>query len=736
MDNFSSMEKSRHILEYLSIIRKRIWVVVAMFVVVVSLSVLWNVKATPMYQATVQILIEPVNPRVVAFDEIADQNFGHSRYGDYYATQYKLLRGNTLARQTVRALNLTQEGSFGLRRNGSGPFSSLDHVLSDSAAWALRYARGLGEPFLDMSQADSGRPSISPEDIAVKRILEGLDIEPVKGTRLVKVHYESQDPAVAVKIANKLSELYLEMNLRLRFDMNQNASKWLENEIESTRKALMVSEQKLQRYKEKFNLVSLEDRQNIVTQKLKELNSTYTKARTETLGIEVLVRKIRSINGDAGSLDSLPIVMDNPVLQGLRATHIALQREHSDLSKRYKSGHPKLIRLNSRLRLMEKKIKSEIRKLTDNILARYQVARAREMSLKKSLENQKKESLQLNRLAISFRSLKRGVDTNQEIYLELLKRSKETGLMGKLRTSNIRIVEKAKLPTNPVRPRRMRNIVFAMSASLFFGIVLTFFVDHLDRRLRTPEDAGSISGAPLLGVIPDLNHKLSAKGNSLLMRDNDTTILGNQSFREAGIMAASRLGETPKVILVTSCLPGEGKTFVASNLALTMSKTGKTGSRVLLIEGDLHRPGFGEMFGNIPSGGLSQVLRGNADMGEAIRRFPHSTLGILPAGNVVGEPSTLLIQSGLVKLIEPMKAHFDYIFIDTPPLLSVSDPLVWSSCADGAFLVVDMKQVKPEMLQKAVSKLRSLDVPVLGTIPNRVSGAGDYYYGGYDNYSG
>lgn len=735
MDNYSSFEKSRHFLEYLSVIRKRFWVVVAVFVVVVGLSILWNLRATPVFRATSQILIEPISLRVVSYDEIADQKFNRSRYGDYYATQYNLLRGESLARQTVRALNLARMEGFGLPRKGAGSSFSLKRLLSETVAWSIRYVRGRLERYMNLPKTPSTPSPISPEDIAVGRLLEGLDIEPIKGTRLVYIHFESPDPAVAVKIANKLSELYLEMNLRLRFTMNQEASDWLEKEIESTRKALIASEEKLQSYKEKFNLVSLEDRQNIVTQKLQELNSAYTKARTETLGVEVLVRKIKSALGNPANLESLPVVMDNPILQNLKATQIDLQREHSDLSKRYKSGHPKLIRLNSRLRLMDKKIENEIRKLTDNILARYQVARAREASLKNSLDGQKKEALHLNRLAIEFRTLKRNVDSNQQIYIDLLKRRKETGLMEKLRANNIRIVEMAKFPTNPVSPRKIRNIAFAMSASLFFGIVLTFFIDHLDRRLRVPEEAESIVGAPLLGLIPDLSDRISAKGNSLVFRSNQSGSLGSQNFREAGIMAASRLGKTPKVILVASCLPGEGKTFVASNLALTMSKAGKTGSRVLLIEGDLHRPGFGEVFGNIPSSGLAQVLRGNAELEEAIRRFPNSTLGILPAGNVIGEPSTLLIQSELVKLIEPMKAHFDYIIIDTPPLLSVSDPLVWSSCADGAFLVVDMKQMKPDLLQKAVSKLRSLDVPILGTIPNKVNGADDYYYD-YENYSG
>lgn len=713
-------EAKPNLRDYIAVIRKRIWTIVAIFVVVVTLVAIWNFKATPVYRASVKILIEPADPKVVNIEEVLGRN---TQMAEYQATQHQLLQSQTLARRVVKALNLSNQGGFGLPRQDDG--LSLQNLTSSAIRSTLGFVRGLVEKGPGPKEVAAQNSLFTPEERAVLALLGRLEVEPVRLTRLVLVHFDDVDPAMAARVANTLGEHYLKMNLDLRFTTTREASEWLSGEIGKVREGLAKAEQALQAYREKNNTVSLEDRQNIILQKLGELNTAVTKARTERIALEVVANRVQRADGDIEALTSLPDVIDNPVMQRLKGEYFTLLRELSNSAKRYKDQHPKLVRLNSQIQATKKKLEEETREISKTIMTRFQVAVAREKSLAQSLEEQKHEALRLNRHEIQYQSLKREVDTSRRLYEDVLKRTKETDLLEALKTTNIRIVDQAEVPKTPVRPRKMRNILVAIAVSFFFGLGFVFLLDHLDTRIRAPEEVEAITGAPVIGTVPDLGWKLK---RVTLISSRGPALIEKEYFREIRAMAAFRLGVTHKVIQVTSCVPREGKTFLAANLALAFSDGGK---KVLLIDGDLHRAEIHGMFRLRPKPGLIQVFLGEANLSDSIRPIAKMSLSVLPAGRMRGTSTKLFEAADFRSVIQSLKADFDYIVVDSPPLLAVSDPLVWSQCVDGVFFVVDVQQVTVDMLRQSVGKFKELEVPILGAIMNRLTKNHNYYYYGY-----
>jgi capsular exopolysaccharide synthesis family protein len=728
MGNAPGMNGKDSLFRFLGIIRKRLLWVVMFVVLVTATAFVWNFHATPIYRASAKILIEPHDPNVINIEKVAEPS-RRRRRSQYYRTQYELLKSDALLMRVARELRLASKRWPENRKKNTSFVGATTSFVRAGLGSGIRLVRVL----VEAGEVDGGRlsrrtPRSALEERAAGALRGGLIIQPVKRTQLVQVQFEDPDPGFAARVANTVSRLYIDMSVEMRLDANDAASGWLKKEILEARKSLDASWQALQKYKEKHNLVSLEDRRNIVVQKLNELSSAVTKAKTEKIGLGVLVAKVKSVNGSIERLESLPDVIENPVLQELKGQLVILQNEHSELSRRYLEDHPKILRVNSRIESMKKKIQEEIRQISNGILTRYQVARTRERSLLRSLKEQKEEALRLDRMAIPHQSLKREMETNQKLYDSLLKRTRETGVLQGLRSTNIRIVDRAKVPGGPVRPRKMKNILTALFLSLFLGVGFVFALDYFDRTIRSPEEVQAIAGVPTMGVVPELGKRVGQK-DPLLNKEGKQQKIGIEHLCDIRTAILFQLKSTEKVIQVTSCLPKEGKTFIAANLAKTISQTHK---KVLLIDGDLKRSRVAEMFPTMPSTGLAQVLLEDAELGSSIWRVPQTNLAVLPAGKTRGKFQNLLINSDLGKLIEQLKSHFDIIIVDTPPIFAVNDAIVWSKFVDGLFFVVDLNQITGDLLRQGMEKLKGANAPVIGTIPNRLNNSGSYYYYGYD----
>jgi capsular exopolysaccharide synthesis family protein len=372
-------------------------------------------------------------------------------------------------------------------------------------------------------------------------------------------------------------------------------------------------------------------------------------------------------------------------------------------------------------------------------------AEQREAMLRQAMDKQKQEANQLNESAIEYSLLKRDVETNRTLYEGLLEKLKEAGVTAGLRSNNIKVVDVARIPTAPSEPNIPRNLSFALLLGLTSGIGLAFLLENLDNSVRTPEQAQVISALPALGMIPLGSKRTSDenKGHLALASSKEAVELVTQTRPQSQMaesyralrtsLLLSSLGAPPKVILVTSAMPQEGKTTTSINTAVVLAQKGV---RVLLIDADLRRPGIHKALGMGPRSGLSNVLTGSVDLQQAITRSPLiPSLSILPAGTPPPNPAELLASMNTRDLIEGLRQEFDHIVIDTPPTLSVTDAVVLSTRADAVVLVIRSGKTTKQALRRARELLFRVNARVTGVLLNAVDlSSPDYYY--YYEYQG
>ncbi len=705
--------------DYFGAIRRRYKTIVVTFTIILSLVVTWNFMATPIYKASSRILVEMDERKILSF---ADNFRRDLRLPEFTATHKTLIKSFSVLKKTVAMLELEKKVGYGVPR----PRNSIRNFF-----WT---AYNIAFDWVNSGQVIKLVPSSPqvnlPEYLAISEVKKRLNVSGVRGTGVINISFEDADPKIATKIVNTLTGYYLDMEIGLRLSVNKNASAWLKTEILKAGKILETSERSLQNYGSKNKFTSPEDRQSIMFQKLREISSAVTTARNERISLEIFYREAIASNGNNGGIIIVPQVAENETLQRFNGQRVTLLREYSSLSKRYKDRHPRMASLLSSIKLMDEKIHKETNATKQRIIARYRIAKENEHALEKNLDEHKKEVARINWLAIQHRTLKRDVDTNRKVYENLLSRQKETTVLSAFKSSSIRIVDKARLPQKPIRPNKTLNLLLGVIASLLFSLTLAFIIDARYNPIRTPGDVERIAGVSMLGSLKDFGKKVS-KYDPLLRLGNQEQAIGREFFRGIRTTALNRLGNEYQVIQITSCIPSEGKSFVASNLAESISSSGK---KVLLIDGDLKRQSLKSIFGLEASPGLIDIISDNAQLSDSIIRIhPNQDLDFLPAGRLFGEATKILTQEKLKETIDKLKPWYDFVIIDTPPILAVSHPLIWAAHVDCIFFVVDVKQVNSYMLNQSIKILKEIGTPILGTILNRISKSniGLYHYG-YD----
>ena len=710
--------------ESIRILVKRKWVIVICLVSIFSLVAIASLKMTPIYEASGTIEINKPDTTL---------NFQNSATFslDYYdptelETELRILQSDLLATQVVRELNLDRRPEIG----GQAPPapSSLDLAP-------------------DPLQVDPARAAAM-----VGGFKSGLRVALSPNTRIIEVHYRSADPQMAANVVNTLMQTYVENNFKARFESTMQASDWLSKQLVDLQMKVETSQEKLVRYQKEHEILGTDEKQNIITEKLEELNKEWTTAQTDRMEKEALYRLVQtgdpeSIAAGAGdSQDASGGQSSSPLLDTLRAKQADLKIQIADLSTQFGPSYPKLTQLNSQLKEIDVQVKGEMVKIASKLRGQYNAALQRENMLRDALEKQKQEANKLNESAIEYSLLKRDVDTNRQLYEGLLQRLKEAGVSAGLKSNNFRIVDAARAPSSPIEPNIPRNLLFAMMLGLASGIGLAFLLEGLDNTVRTTEQAQMLSGLASLGMIP-LGSKTAREGPNpkrLVIASSKEAVELVTQVRPQSQMAESyralrtslllsNLGAPPKVIMVTSALPQEGKTTTSINTAVVLAQKG---IRVLLIDADLRRPSIHKTLGMGPHSGLSNVLTGSATMEQAITRstiLPN--LFILPAGTPPPNPAELLASSNMRDVLTQLREQYDHIVIDTPPSLSVTDAVVLSPRADAVLLVIRSGQTTKQALRRSRDTLIQVNAKVVGVLLNAVDlSSPDYYY--YYEYQG
>jgi polysaccharide biosynthesis transport protein len=709
----------------LRILRKRKWIVLACLVTIFSVVAIASLKMTPVYEAGGTIEINKPDSTL---------NFQNSATFslDYYdptelETELKILQSDLLATQVIRELNLDRRPEFA-GQAPPPPSSSLDLAP-------------------DPLQGDPARATAM-----VGGFKSGLRVALSPNTRIIEVHYRSADAQMAANVVNTLMQTYVENNFKARFESTMQASDWLTKQLVDLQMKVETSQEKLVRYQKEHEILGTDEKQNIITAKLDELNKQLTSAESERMDKEALYRLVESgdpdaIASSAGGLEDAGSAQSaSQLLESLRSKQADIKIQAADLSTQFGPSYPKLTQLNNQLKEIDAQMQGEMKKIASKIRGQYTTALRRENMLHDALERQKQEANKLNESAITYTLLKRDVDTNRQLYEGLLQKLKEAGVSAGLKSNNFRIVDSARTPTGPIEPNIPRNLLFAMVLGLASGIGMAFLLEGIDNTVRTTEQAQMISGLASLGMIP-LGSKSARDGpNSkrLVIATSKEAVELVTQVRPQSQMAESyralrtslllsNLGAPPRVVMVTSALPQEGKTTTSINSAVVLAQKGV---RVLLIDADLRRPSIHKTLGMGPHSGLSNVLTGSATLEDAITRsaiLPN--LFVLTAGTPPPNPAELLASTNMRDVLAQLREQYDHIVIDTPPSLSVTDAVVLSPRADAVVLVIRSGQTTKQALRRSRDILTQVNAKVVGVLLNAVDlSSPDYYY--YYEYQG
>src|SRR5258708_3912185 len=531
------------------------------------------------------------------------------------------------------------------------------------------------------------------------------------------------------------------------------ASDWLSKQLVDLQMKVETSQEKLVRYQKEHEIFGIDEKQNIITQKLDEMNKELTSAESDRMQKEAIYHMTQSGDPDAvaSAVASEPVatlagVSTSPLLDKLHQQQADLKIQIADLSTQFGPSYPKLAQLNNQSKEVERQIQVETRKAVDHLRGEYETALQRETMLRQALETQKQVANRVNENAIDYTLLKRDVDSNRQLYEGLLEKLKEAGVTAGLRSNNFRIINAARVPTFPSEPNIPRNLSFALVLGIISGVGLAFLLESMDNTVRTPEQAQAISGLASLGMIP-LGSKATnrgATGKRLALTASKEAVETVTQIRPQSQMAESyralrtslllsNLGPPPKVIMVTSARPQEGKTTTSINTAIVLAQKGV---RVLLMDADLRRPSIHKTLGMGPRSGLSNVLTGSATLQQTIAISPIlPNLFIMPAGTPPPNPAQFLPSSNIPVLIVCLRELYDHIVIDTPPTLSVTDAVVLSPRADATILVIRSGQTTKPALRRARDILMQVNAHVAGVLLNAVDlTSPDYYY--YYEYQG
>jgi polysaccharide biosynthesis transport protein len=703
------MPRQPHLLDYIIILRKHQWLILAFWLTVVTVVTLSSFKMKPVYVAAARVEVDQESQSMLPFQ---GQN-SYDEYVDmevYIETQTKILESETLALQTIKALDLGRYAEFG--------------GASTSLAWAHK-------------GATPQRPAV------LGAFLGRLSVKRVPNSRLIEVQFESEDAQLAAQVVNEHLKTYIEQNFRSKYDAMTQASTWLSGELEELRIRVEKSEDARLAYERKNQIWQIDEKQNITTQKLADLSKAVTDAQTQLSEKEALFRMAAS-----GNVDALPEAQSNPIIQDLIKRKSELEEQYAQAVNQYGPNYPKVQRLAAQRKELDDNLTSARKTMVESIEAGFNTARQHVILLQQALDEQKAQANDLSEKLVEYHILQHDAESNKQLYDGLLQKLKEAGITAGLRSSNIRVVDPALAPTSPARPQKTRNILLGILVGLVGGVGLALFREYLDNTVKSPDDVETLTGLPSLAVVPTLPGLNGHHGRRLARLTGQAApkaasgprveLLSyiqpksqiSEAFRALRTsLLLSQAEHPPQVILVTSALPREGKTTAAVNLAVTLAQLG---DRTLLLDSDLRKPGIRRAL-NLTIGkekGLSSFLAGVSTLDEVI--IPHPTIKNLEAlttGPVPPSPADLLSSHRMREAILELRMRFKFVVIDSPPIMAATDAVILSALVDGVLLVVRSGETPKEAFTRTRDLLNAVKCRMLGVVLNAVdSSSPDYYY--------
>jgi len=592
---------------------------------------------------------------------------------------------------------------------------------------------------LDKNPKFAGRAGQSGnEDRLVESFHKSLKISKVKGTRLIEIRFRSTDPKLAADVVNQLAAAYLDQYYKSQFQASTQISDFLANQLKELQAKVEESRRKLIDYQKENGIFGLDEKQNIVTAKLDDLNRELTAAEGDRVQKEVNYRLARS-----GQPELIAKLEPDNLVTKLRGQQADLENQMAQASVQLGAAHPKIVELSKQIAQARQSVEAEIRRVAEQITYGYKSALGREQMLRHALEAQKQAADKLNANVIQSDILKHEFETNRKLYEDLLQKQKEVSISASLKSSNIWIVDPARPPRRPAEPNILRNFALSLLFGILGGVLMAFGLGKINEKISTLEQAVVASPLPSLGLVPLLG-AAKKNGASPQLNDADGSVkpelvsalrpmsMTAESYKAivTSILLSHRTH--PAVILVTSALPGEGKTTVCTNLAIVLARLRR---RVLLVDTDLRRPSVHRAMRLSAKAGLGALLRKSATFDELVVGCADvPNLYVLPAGPINLQEDTELLVSGFKDLVERWREQFDHIIIDTPPVLAMTDAVRMSVEADSVILVIRSGQIGKDEFLRAQDVLLKVNARLSGFVLNGAeldSSDFRYFYGYY-----
>jgi polysaccharide biosynthesis transport protein len=690
-----------HLYDYLLILRKHQWLVLSFMLAVVTIVSIATFRMQPVYVATTRIELGRENSNILPFQGTDSYDYMMD-VENYMETQSKILTSETLALQTIRNSNL------------AGADTS--------------------EAIATGSLANQKRP---PE---LGGFLGSLSVRRVPNSRLMDVSFESTSPEMAAQIVNAHIKNFIDQNRRSHYEATTSATAWLTDQLDELRIRMKNSEDARLDYERKNQIWELDDKQNIGTQRLAEVNRQLIESQSERMKKQALFEFAKT--GDA---DVIPQIRESAGVQELIHKRSELSSLYTDALNQYGPNFPKVLRLQAQLKDLDQNIEREKKGVVARLESDYHEAQQREELLSRTLDQQKVEANLMSERMVQYNILKRDAEANKSLYDGLLTKLKEAGISSALQSSNIRVVDPAMIPAYPSRPAKARNVALAFLVGLVGGIGLALLREYMDNTVKTPDDIETLARLPSLAVVPafldsngdgprgKLISGLAGNGHGKhveLVAQHLPKSQMSEAFRALRTaLLLSQADHPPQVILVTSALPREGKTTAAANLSVTLAQLG---DRTLLLDADLRKPGVGRLLnlGNGKYAGLSSYLAGVSSLDLVTIQHPAiPNLSAIPTGPLPPNPADLLSSHKLADAIAELRTKFKFIVIDSPPIMAATDAVILSVLADGVLLVVRSGETPKEAFTRTRDLLVSVKCHILGVVLNAVdSSAPDYYY--------
>ncbi|MCD4749526.1 MAG: polysaccharide biosynthesis tyrosine autokinase [Thermoanaerobaculales bacterium] len=547
-----------------------------------------------------------------------------------------------------------------------------------------------------------------------------INAKRVEETNMVVLSLTSRDPNLASEWLNVFIDEYTAMNIEDNLERTRKVYEVIQSKLDPLRTQLAQSETLLLGFREKEGSLLFSDHEkNVISEQVDTLTTEYAHAKAERIRIETILAALRRIEASNVGEIALPEVMLNAAISQLRQQKNEIEMEITEKSGSLKPGHPVMKDLQSRLYGINELIQDQVKTLTASLETNFEIVKDREQSLLANLRTLKQESVELSRQSLELDRLEREYNQNKAFLEEMLARSKEADISATSAVNNVRIIEPAEPPGGPFSPNVQRIIMLSLVLGLFCGIGLVLGLDFMDQTIRSPDQAERVLGLEVLGLVPEMKEGMNNVGREAL-----------QALRTAVILASRTEGG--QVLMITSAIPSEGKTMVAFELAKTLARAG---SRVLLFDADLRKPRVHKIIEEKNESGLTTLMLGEAELGEVQHHLEDPKgLDVVTTGPLPPNPPELFAKPSFDRLLMKARTNYDWIIIDTPPIASVTDPVICAGHADMALLVVKYAGARHPVIRDAIRQLSRSGVHIAGILLNRFDVQREHYYSQYSYY--